>query len=183
MSDEERQRFRAAINQIWHSEEVEKRRREMQEANLAYRRALQMEIRKLDASNEVRGTLLKILRLRFSQEAKAPDDLAATAGDHQGGKPDRGPAYSPEEQGILNAARLKAEEVPAVAAAKLNLDRAVTLRERSLASANYRRVMRHAMESADPRVKRILARRDRNPRHRPTDRVPPNDRRRAGGEN
>ena len=177
LSEEERQRFRAAVNKVWHSEEVEKRRQAMQEANLAYRKALQDEVENLDVSKKVRTVLLRLMHLRFKVEGKASNGGAG----QRPGKPDGNPAlqpYSEGERAIITAARLKAEKTPSVVEAKLNLDRAVTQRERNLASGGYREAMRKAMEEIDPRVKRIFARRD-GVRPRPTDRVPPGERRRA----
>ena len=158
MTEEERESFRAAVNQVWHSDEVEKHRQAMQEANLAYRRALHEEIRKLNASDKVRSVLLRLLKLRFKQEGISPDGAGAPNTARQ---PGMGPRFSEEEQSIVNAARQKAEKTPMVLAAKLNVDRAVTTRDRMVASAQYRRAMRKAMEAADPRVARIFARRDR----------------------
>jgi hypothetical protein len=172
LSDEERQRFRAAVNQVWQAEEVKKRRQEMYEANLAYRRALKSAVQNVDAAPKVRAVLLRLMQLRFRQEAKAPEGAAPNASDRPAARPMWLP-HSKEDQAILSAARLKAEKVPVVIAAKLKLDQAVTPRERNAAAGNFRVVMRAAMEAADPRVKRLFARRDRmapNDRRRPAER-------------
>ena len=49
LTEEERSGLRAAVNEVWQAEEVETRRREMLEANLAYRKALQKEFEELQA--------------------------------------------------------------------------------------------------------------------------------------
>lgn len=174
LSEDERLRFRAAVNEVWHAEEVERRRQAMQEANLAYRRALQQEVQNLDASEKVRSVLLRLIQLRFKSEVKAADGAGRGAPERPGpGAQDQ--PYTGEDRSIITAARIKAEKTPAVIAAKRNLDGAVTTRQRNLASGEYRQAMRRAMELADPRVKRIFARIDRNPidQPRPTDRRRP----------
>ena len=165
LSDEDRQRLRAAINEIWHAEKVERRRHAMLEANLAYREALQREVGRLEASAEIKAIMLNILKLRFSEEGQVSDGSEGGAADGP-----VAPPLSREERAILKAARTQAEANAAVVAAKGKLAGAVTTRERAAASAHYRRVMRRAMEEADKRVKPILSQRDRHPRHRPTDR-------------
>ncbi len=84
LSEPERERFRAALNEVWHAEEVERRRQTMLEANLAYRKAIQDEIRKMDASSKVRAILLKILKLRFDEESRTGEGRAGFAGDRPG---------------------------------------------------------------------------------------------------
>ena len=155
LSEEERQRFRSAVNEIWHADEVEKRRLAMQEANLAYRKALQDEIRRLEVSPKLRGVLLKLLQSRFRQDGMRVGDPRAS--DRPNGSVESDRPYSQEERAILDQARQKAEKTPEAVAAKLKVARAVTSREKALASGEYRRVMMRAMEAADPRVKRIFA--------------------------
>ena len=166
LSEEEREQFRVAVNEVWHAEEVERRRQAMQEANLAYRRALQEEIRTVESSDKIRAVLLKLMQLRFKAGGRAVDgvDPGPAARPAVGGA--RRPR-SEAERSIINSARLKAEKAPAVIAATRNLDKAVTTRQRSVASARYRQVMLRAMEVADPRVKRIFAAGERKAIERP----------------
>ena len=166
LTKEEREQFRLAVNEVWHAEEVESLRQAMLEANLAYRRALQEEIRTLDASEKVRSVLLKLMQLRFRAGIRAADGVDS----RPGARPAVGGAGRPrseEERAIINAARTKAEKTPAVMVAKRNLDRAVTTRQRSVASARYRQAMLRAMEAPDPRVKRIFAPAERKAIDRP----------------
>jgi len=174
LSEPERERFRAALNEVWHAEEVERRRQTMLEANLAYRKAIQDEIRKMDASSKVRAILLKIFKSRFDEESRTGEGRPGFAGDRPGHPgPEGAPRLSVEERAILKNARLEAEASAEVQAAKDEVTRAVTTRQRSAASGQYRRVMRRAMEQADPRVKQILGRRDHHPRPRPKDPTKP----------
>ncbi|MFT4547938.1 MAG: hypothetical protein ACI9UA_000068 [Pseudoalteromonas tetraodonis] len=167
LSDEEKQGLRAAVNEIWHVDAVEKRRQAMLEANLAYRKALKDEIGKMEVSQKVRTVLLQLLQYRFRQEGGVDGGTVREADERGGAATVRPMDYSPEEREIVTRARLKAENQPEVIAAKRQLDMAVTARERNAASGNYRSVMRASMEEADPRVKRILGKRGRDTRQRP----------------
>lgn len=170
LSEEDRQRFRAAVNEVWHAEKVERRRKAMLEANLAYREALQEEIRQLDVPSDVRANLLKIMKLRFVDETAGGDLGHGGANDHGGAGGSGAAKLSEQERAILKAARVQAEATAEVIVAKEEVAAAVTARDRLAASANFRRAMRHAMEQADPRVRPILARRDQHPKPRPSER-------------
>ncbi|MGI9243318.1 MAG: hypothetical protein ACR2RV_21145, partial [Verrucomicrobiales bacterium] len=152
LTAEERQRLRTALNRIWHAEEVEQRRQAMLEANLAYRKALNEEIRKMDASSKERSIMLKILELRFNDDGGGERGKPGRGGDRPDlTAPDEMLRLSEEDRSILKAARTKAEASPALMAAKDQVNQAVTTRERAAASGHYRRVMRREMERADPR--------------------------------
>ena len=158
LSEEERESFREAVNQVWNAEEVEKRRKEMQEANLAYRTALHSEVRKLETSEKMRTVLLKLMKLRFRQDSRPP---AGSDRVNPNLQTESRPLRPDADRRVLNAARLKAEKTPSVIEAKRNVDKAVTQREKNFASGKYREVMRRAMIQADPRVERIFQRSDR----------------------
>ena len=155
LTEEERRGLRAAVNEIWQADEVKKRREAMLEANLAYRETLQAEIGEMDVSDNVRSILTKLLQSRFEAEGKVGEGAGVR-------NPRVKPLeYSAEERRIITNARLRAEKLPRVIEVKRKLEGALTGRDRNVAAGNYRRVMRAAMEKIDPRVKEILAKRER----------------------